>query len=227
MKNERFSIISLFTMAAIIISTVLMPVGSTLAQNEGHRLISSIALMPFWLGEPTPGITLEKKNVLDCTLAELCYLEGNPLQGATDILNEITQPELVKRFHDKIVPFETAEKAYNTLDKEDSDTLRSIAVRFGKKLGVDQVVAGTLWRYQERQGNSIAAESPASVAFSLFLINVENGEILWNGIFNETQTALSENILNASIFAKKGLKWLTAKEFATAGVEKLLQKMPY
>jgi hypothetical protein len=103
--------------------------------------------------------------------------------------------------------------------------LRSIAIRFGKKLGVDMVVAGTLWRFTERKGNAFAAETPASVAFSLFLIDVASGDIIWNGIFNETQKALTENLFNSSLYVNKGLKWLTAEEFASVGVEKLLQRL--
>jgi len=183
--------------------------------------------MPFWLGKPEPGITLKDKSFVDCTLAELCYLENDPLDKAADVLNQITQLELKNRFHEKIVPFEKSEATYIAMDKEDTETLRSLAVRFGKKMNVDLVMAGTLWRYRERQGTAYAAETPASVAFSLFLINVDNGKIYWEGTFNKTQPPLSENLLNAKLYFKEGLKWFTAREFASLGVKNLLKEIDF
>jgi len=227
MNTLRVSGIIIIVTMVFLMAFSCPPVRNAGAQEVKSDLSSGIALMPYWLGRPDPGIGLQRKSILDCTLAELCYLEGNPLQDAARVMNEVTQTELENRFGEKVVPFATAERAYTLLDKEDTDTLRSIAVRFGKKLQVDRVLAGTLWRYRERRGRAMAAESPASVAFALFLVDVENGTILWEDAFDKTQEALTDNLFNAQLYLKGGFKWLTAREFAAHGVSELLQKIPY
>jgi len=225
MNKPHLYTFSLVTILALLLYQSFVATGISAAQENKADYIQSIALMPFWLGKPEPGVTLKDKSFIDCTLGQLCYLENDPLDQASDILNEITQHELKSLFNEKVIPFEKSESTYISMDKEDTETLRLLAVRFGKKMDVDLVMAGTLWRYRERQGTAYAAESPASVAFSLFLINVDNGNIYWKGSFNKTQPPLSENLLNAKLYFKEGLKWFTAREFATLGVKNLLKEI--
>jgi hypothetical protein len=227
MKNMRPLQLAACLAAILLAWLALTSFDQARAQGEESHYITGIALMPFWLGKPDPGVGLKKKSILDCTLAELCYLEGDPLEDAAQIMNEMTQLELETKFGAKTVPFEVAERAYTLIDKEDTDTLRSIAVRFGRKLDVDHVVAGTLWRFRERQGRALAAESPASVAFALFLVKVEDGEILWEGTFNKTQQPLTDNLLNAPLYMKEGFKWLTAREFARHGAGTLVGEIKF
>ena len=227
MKRLSYFILCLMMTGTFSVFFISSPTGIAKAEDNVDGNISTLALMPFWLGRPDPELGLKKKSILDCTLTELCYLEGDPLENAADVLNEITQEAFENKFREKVVPFAVAQRAYTLIDKEDTDTLRSIAVRFGKKLDVDQVIAGTLWRYRERVGRPMAAESPASVGFALFLVNVEDGKILWQGTFNETQASLTENLLNAPMYLKEGFKWMTSREFATHGVDKLLQEITY
>jgi hypothetical protein len=214
----------LITMVATLL--ISLPLKAAQAQTKKDPAASAIALMPFWLGGPTPELSREKKTALDCTLEELCYLEGDPLENAGVIMTELTHDELKKQYPDKVVPLVKAEYAYTLTDKEKTDTLRAIAVRFGRQLEVEHVLAGTLWRYRERVGGAFGAETPASVGFALFLVSVEDGSILWSSTFDKTQTALTENLFDVGLFFKTGIKWVTAAELATYGAGKLLKDLP-
>lgn len=224
LSPPRLSLVLITVAAALLFAS--LPIEVARAQTQKDPATYGIALMPFWLGGPTPEISREKKSVLDCTLEELCYLEGDPLENAAVIMTELTHGELKKQYPDKVVPLVKAEYAYTLTDKEKTDTLRSIAVRFGRQLEVEHVLAGTLWRYRERVGGAFGAETPASVGFALFLVSVEDGAILWSSTFDKTQTALTENLFDARLFFKTGMKWLTAGELATYGAGKLLENLP-
>jgi len=96
----------------------------------------------------------------------------------------------------------------------------------GKALGADGVVAGYVSCFRERVGYKYSAERPASVTFVVYLIRTSDGEIVWGGVYDKTQQSLSENILQASTFFSRGLKWVTAAELAEEGVEEMLKTFP-
>ena len=92
----------------------------------------------------------------------------------------------------------------------------------GKSTSSDAVLFGYIYRWRERVGEKYGVISPASIAFDLHLISPENGSILWKGSFNKTQLSLSENLLDLSTFIRSRGTWLTARELAQIGLEKLI-----
>lgn len=92
--------------------------------------------------------------------------------------------------------------------------------------GADAVLFGTVYRFQERVGTRFAAPQPASVSFDLALYSVAAGEVVWKGQFDETQEALTSNLLNAWMFWRAGPHWFSARELAGLGIEKLLATLP-
>jgi hypothetical protein len=81
-----------------------------------------------------------------------------------------------------------------------------------------------LYRFHERIGSRYAAEAPASVAFDLYLLRSVDGRVLWQGRFDETQRALSENLLDFNKFMKrKG--WISANDLALAGLDDLFDTL--
>lgn len=94
----------------------------------------------------------------------------------------------------------------------------------GKSFSSDAVLFGYIYRWRERIGTKYGVSSPASVTFDLHLISTDSGSILWKGSFNKTQVSLTENLLDLSIFIKSGGKWLTARELAQIGLEKLISR---
>lgn len=96
----------------------------------------------------------------------------------------------------------------------------------GKTLGADAVVIGHVYRWQERLGTDYGIERPASVAFDFSLVRPSDGAILWRGNYDKTQRSLFENLFDLNTYIKSGGRWLTARELAGFGLERLLAEMP-
>lgn len=92
----------------------------------------------------------------------------------------------------------------------------------GRAVGAEAVLYGTVERFVERKGGQYGAKVPASVAFSLALISVASGKILWQVRFAETQEPLSVNLLKFWMFWRGGPRWFSAEELARLGVERVL-----
>ena len=73
----------------------------------------------------------------------------------------------------------------------------------------------------------MAASSPASVGFTICLIDVPTGKILWNENYEESQKSLSDNLLEIKGFFEKGAKWLNVEDLARYGVREVLKKYSY
>ncbi len=99
--------------------------------------------------------------------------------------------------------------------------IREHLVRVGQQLDANWVVAGGVYRFKERIGGAMSVESPASVAFDVALIDVDNGRLIWTGHFDETQKPLSENILKFGSFVKHQGKWVSADELARFAMEEM------
>ena len=85
---------------------------------------------------------------------------------------------------------------------------------------------GVLESYIERVGSASGIERPASVGFRLYLMHAATQSVVFEGSFDETQRALSENILDASTFFKRGARWLTAGELSCDGITGILADIP-
>jgi hypothetical protein len=102
-----------------------------------------------------------------------------------------------------------------------------LAREAGEKLHYDAVLIPSITRFQERDGSEYAVITPASVAFSLKLLAVEQGQIIWNVDFDQVQKPLLENILPKTRSTGSGFRWLTATELTKAGINKKLESCPY
>lgn len=96
----------------------------------------------------------------------------------------------------------------------------------GRELGAEAIVAGYVYRFRERKGESYSVEQPASVAFDIHLIRVEDGALVWRGAFDRTQSSLMEDLLQIGSFYREKGRWVTAAELAEEGVEQVLKTFP-
>jgi len=103
----------------------------------------------------------------------------------------------------------------------------SEAVRQGEAVRVYAVVIGAVYRFEERQGGPLGVEKPASVAFDAHLIRTDDRKVIWSGTVDQTQRALSENLLRARTFVRGGGKWVTVEELTSLGIESSLGTFPY
>jgi hypothetical protein len=95
----------------------------------------------------------------------------------------------------------------------------------GAYFQADAVMAGTIYRWREREGNDYAVTEPASVAFDLHMVRPHDGAILWKGRFDKTQQSLSENLLDWDLFTKGKGRWLTAEKLAQYGLEMMMKRL--
>lgn len=125
----------------------------------------------------------------------------------------------------KITPLQESEAEYQKIKSEkEFSYYRDIAVSAGKKLNVDAVITGVISEYREREGSNLGVESPASVAFSVQVIDTEDGETLWETYFTETQQPLLQNLFEIDKFFKRGGKWITVDELAKEGARKTVSE---
>lgn len=162
---------------------------------------------------------------LDCQLSGLCDLEEN-LSLSEETITRLLQRFLKKEFGDKVIPADQVMSVFSKFPMKRDETSRELAIRLGNELQADHVLVALIWRYEERVGSRLSAASPASVSFSLYLVNVQNNALEWQGSFDKTQKSLSDNLFDSSMLFKKGFKWLSAEELSLYGIEKTFIEFP-
>jgi hypothetical protein len=169
-------------------------------------------------------------NVMDshnCPISRLSFDPENLAPESVGVLTRHVQEALRKRFGERVIPLGLVTETYDDLSKDEAtDTPKLLAKRLGDGLEANFIVVGTVWRYRDRSGSAGGTTNPASVAFAFHLIDVASGKRVWTGKFEETQRSLSEHLLDAPTFFKRGAKWLTASELARYGVQEVFKKFP-
>jgi len=199
-----------------------------LAEMKSPKItVQSLVVLPFFRGKDIEQIDDPQNNTLSCPLVDLCVDENNFTPGAAKKLTRDTTDILEKRYQEKLIPFAEVNSGFEKLTKDPrKDTPRSLAQRLGRDLQAEHVLIGAVWRYRERSGGAMVSDTPATVAFVLYLVNVETGQKVWKRAFDKSQKALSDNVLEAKDFFKQGGKWLTAEELARFGLKKILADFP-
>lgn len=93
-------------------------------------------------------------------------------------------------------------------------------------LGADAVVAGTVYRYNERSGSAYGAERPASIAIDVHLMDGRSGALLWEADYSEAQAPLLDNVGSVGMVVQRGAKFLTISQLAAWAVEQIVERFP-
>ncbi|MFC1822836.1 hypothetical protein ACFL9T_09030 [Thermodesulfobacteriota bacterium] len=199
------------------------PVWAQTERDPSDIKVQKIAVMPFLKGFYGTKIS----ETLDTPLYQASFNPDNISADADQILRKYIHQALGNRLGEKVIPLIDNIKAYDQLPKDGiKDTPRTLAIKLGKALGANLIMGGYVWRYKERIGGSYGVESPASVAFGIYLLHMASGKRVLNAKFDETQKSLSENLLSAKAFFQRKGKWLTANELAQYGVNEIFKKFP-
>ena len=182
--------------------------------------IKKIAVLPF---EPVcPG---QREDEITCAFSGK-IIPGEIASGAAEILTDLLYQKLEGKEQFYLVPPNQAMGLWaEVLSKYTNASAYRLIAEIGRRLNTEAVLYGKVFRYQEREGSGFSVVKPASVAFALILIRVSDARVIWRGWFDETQKPLSENVLSLRLYGKIG--WLTARELAERGLDRVLRSFPY
>jgi hypothetical protein len=207
----------------ILLSAILF-IGSMLLVAEVRSEVKpSLAILPFFverLEDPARG-------AVKCPLCKGIFRNGKIVPGSENTLTKLLYRKLDAAGTFNTSPLKRVEEALSPVVKKrfEEKPIPS-AIHIGRELDADFVLVGYLFRFEERIGSSIGVEKPASVGFDLHLIRIRDGKGVWNGKFNETQKALSEDLLKMGSFFRRKASWLTAEELASVGLDEVLRGLP-
>jgi hypothetical protein len=103
---------------------------------------------------------------------------------------------------------------------------RAVAQVVAREFGADAVLLGGVSRFVERSGHATGTLHPAGVGFEVTLYAAPGAQKLWSAVFDETQKALSENVLSTYRYPGGGMRWLTAEELARWGAKETAEELP-
>ncbi|WP_319408355.1 hypothetical protein [uncultured Desulfosarcina sp.] len=188
--------------------------------------VAQIALMPFLEGQlEPPDAPIDKP--LSQSFTQLVLDSRELPKDADQVMTRIVNAALRLRVEERLIPPGRVADAYRTLLNDLSlDTPRKRAVRLGETVDAEVVMVGTVWQYREKGALIDMPDSAASVGFALYLIDVKTGVRFWRGAFNETQQALTDDVVDGIKQLGMGLRWLSAEELARYGVKSVLQNLP-
>ncbi len=198
-----------------------VPVAGPAAENFKP---TRIAVLPFTNMSALYG---EGQSVR-CPLCGTMMVTGPVAEGADRYMTEQLSQLVRRKMKSDVIPPERAKGVYTTLLNEEGLLFPEVGVvaKTGRRLGADAVVVGNIYRFRERVGSDYGAERPASVAFTLAMVRVEDSSVIWSTVFDETQHSLMENLFNIGTFFKRGGKWLTAEQLALYGLQEIVDELP-
>ena len=156
------------------------------------------------------------------------FVTGPTGEGACSFMTQQMLTFLGEKTTFTPVPFEDAEAVLEEVMSAHNSIMRTreMVCEVGRRMGVDGVVAGHVYRFRNRVGKAFSVDTPASVAFDVHLLQVSEKKILWSGRCDETQKALSDNLFDFNKFVKRGFAWVTAEKLAADGLDKALETFP-
>jgi len=113
----------------------------------------------------------------------------------------------------EIVVFERAGKS--------RESAWSYWLNVGKCLPADFILVPQVLYWRELEGGG----SPASVVMDLFLLDVKAERVVSRYHFDETQKALTDNLLDMGKFVRRKGEWVSADVLASEGIEAGLREM--
>jgi len=191
--------------------------------SEGKTVFERIAVAPFQRVLPEN----DREGVVKCPLCGTIFT-ADRTAGTPEKIIEALFLRQVEKNHKIIV---MAGDRVAGIQQRVSATSVKIPLRqtlreLGRELGAEAVVIGYVYRFRERKGVSYAVEQPASVAFDLHLLRVDDGAIVWKGHYDRTQTSLMEDLLQVDSFIRQRGRWATAEDLAADGVAQIFKSFP-
>lgn len=187
------------------------PIVDTLLLEKAPGALAKVAVAPFY---PTPGFSraAQPGGVGGADAADLVtrFVTEALVAGGLQV---VPPNDLVVAFegHGQVLP------------RQDPAAL---AQRAASEFGASAVLLGEVMRYREREGGSMGALHPASVAYEVDLYTAPGGEHVFHARFDQTQPSLTGDPLVARQYPGKGTRWLSAAELARFGADRIVAALP-
>lgn len=189
---------------------------SAWAEEEHSQGVTRIAVMPFFRGEEPANV----EAVLNCSMERFCPEQVDVAHRGEKVVTDISWNAIHRRYNERVVPQTEAWEVFSRMRAfKSSETPRELAVRFGRALDASHVILGNVWRFKEKV---FEEEKPASVAFSMYLLNMNTGRRIWRSRFDSSKQS---NIRNVGNFFKQG-HLSTAEKLARLGVKEMMKEFP-
>lgn len=98
-------------------------------------------------------------------------------------------------------------------------------IAYGKKHDAQLLLVPQVLDWHQRQGSGAGVTHSAHVRVEFFLLNVEEGGLMNRSIFEEKQVSLTENLLTAPSFIRRGGTWVPAETLAGEGMRKAVRDL--
>lgn len=89
----------------------------------------------------------------------------------------------------------------------------------------DYLLVPQILEWRDRVGGQWGVNEPAKVTFELTLLDVARQRVAHRYHFEESQVSLSEDLLKAKTFFRRGGKWLTTRQLVQDGLREGLQEL--
>jgi PBP1b-binding outer membrane lipoprotein LpoB len=172
--------------------------------------------------QPLTGIVVMPTVVMKAALGPVGKVSATPDRVA-EFVDGVISAELAK--NDKV--HMVTERQLDALLTDAAGGRLAQMKALGAKLDSNAVFDITVTRFHERDGSDLSVNSPASAAFEMVLTHVDSGMVLWAASFDETQEALTSNLLSLGKAKSRGFKWITVEELVRQGVKERLADCPY
>jgi hypothetical protein len=219
------------TFVVVILSLVIFlcpALGHTQGQQPSplkERVVplQKVAVLPFLLVKPEQ----PRQRVVKGLWENFFFRTGElPARSGPEVTASF-QRQLSALGRCELLPQDQAQAAVEGMDtKAWAKDPIGVAAQIGRDLNLYAIVIGGVYRFEQRQGSALGAESPASAAFDAHLVRVADKKVLWSGRFDETQHSLSENALKVTTFIKGGAQWVTVERWVELGAESVLRTFP-
>ncbi len=155
--------------------------------------------------------------------SSMTYTSAAVLEEGAEFMDSVLAETLVGTDNVRVL----SNRQLTSLMPSDSGSQLKLIKTVGRELKCGAVLMTTIHDYRQRVGGSYGAESPASAAFAMRLVNTGDGRVIWQSMFKETQQSLMSNLMSFDRAESFGFKWITVEELVRQGVSEKVEECPY
>lgn len=217
-----------FRLAAMALVVILLGAcssqGPIVLQKGNLAAIEKITILPFENMAELHGANTGVRSPITGRV----FVTGPVIDRGDQILTELLVSHVQRDTDFTIMPSREATAVMDGLVQRQGREWprRKLLARTGQRLGADAILVGHLYRLRQRTGGGAASEAPSSIAFDIYLIDCRKESVLWSAFYDYTQEALSENLAGIGNFFRRGGRWVTAEELATAAMDDIFKDFP-